>query len=192
MAWGRSSMMLSSDSQAPRGLPGRFTTSLSFLAPTTPRESAAIGVFFIPSARMSSARPGIFFSTTARVASGVTSRGPSPVPPEVKTASQSSPSVQARSVSRMRPASSGKTSIGPTSHPRLSSNSRTAGPERSSRLPPAAASLRTRIFARRGMTRLSAVSFQLCARTSRLAAECASPRADGFPLTVTISHCAES
>jgi len=31
MAWGRSSMMLSSDSVAPRGLPGRFTMSLSFL-----------------------------------------------------------------------------------------------------------------------------------------------------------------
>ena len=160
MAWGRSSMMLSSDSLAPRGLPGRFTISLSFLAPTSPRESAARGVFFIPSARISSARPGISFSTTARVASEVTSRGPSPVPPEVKTASQSSPSVQARSVSRMRVASSGRTSIAPTSHPRLSSNPRTAGPDRSSRLPPAAASLSTRIFARRG---IGAFSFQLSA-----------------------------
>jgi len=150
IAWGRSSMMLSSDSQAPRGLPGRFTMSLSFLAPTIPRESAARGVFFIPSARIIWARPGISLSTTARVASGVTSRGPSPVPPEVKTASQSSPSVQARSVRRIRSASSGKISIAPTSHPRLSSNSRTAGPERSSRLPAAAASLNTRILARRG------------------------------------------
>jgi hypothetical protein len=73
--------MLSSDSQAQRGLPDRFTISLSFLAPTIPRESAARGVFFIPSARISSARPGIFLSAAAPVASGVTSRGPSPVPP---------------------------------------------------------------------------------------------------------------
>jgi len=91
-------LMLSSDLQAQQGLPGGFMLSLSFSAPTIPRESAARGVFFIPSARISSARPGISLSTTARVASGVTSRGPSPVPPEVKTASQSSPSVQARSV----------------------------------------------------------------------------------------------
>ena len=136
MAWGRSSITLSSDWQAPRGLPGRFTISLSFLAPTIPRESAALGVFFTPSARISSARPGISLSTTARVASGVTLRAPSPVPPVVKTASQSSPSVQARSVPRMRSTSSGRTSSAWTCQPRLSSNSRTAGPDRSSRRPP--------------------------------------------------------
>jgi len=162
MAWGRSSIMLSSDSQAPRGLPGKLTISLSFLAPTIPRESAARGVFFTPSARINWARPGISLSTTARVASGVTSRGPSPVPPEVKTASQSSPLVQARSVPRMRPASSGKTSSALTTQPCFSSNSRITGPERSARPPAAAASLRTRILARRGND-TKAVSRQLSA-----------------------------
>ena len=54
-------------------------------APATARESAAIGVCASPVARISSARPGASRSITARVASGVTSRGPKPVPPVVTT-----------------------------------------------------------------------------------------------------------
>jgi hypothetical protein len=142
--------MLSSDSRAPRGLPGRLTRSLPFRTPTTPRESAALGVFFTPSMRISSASPGTSFSITARVASGVTSLGPSPVPPEVKTASQSSRSVKVSRRRRIWSRSSGRTSGAITTQPRASSNSRTAGPERSSRCPLAAASLSTRILARSG------------------------------------------
>ena len=52
-------------------------------APATARERAAIGVFASPAARISSASPGASRSITARVASGVTSRGPNPVPPVV-------------------------------------------------------------------------------------------------------------
>src|SRR5271157_560106 len=95
IAWGSKPRMLSNDSRAPRTLPGRFTISLPLRTPATLRESAAVRVDFRPSARINSARPGTSFSRTARVASGVTSRGASPVPPVVKTASQSSASVQA-------------------------------------------------------------------------------------------------
>ena len=51
----------------------------------SPRDSAAIGVCASPAARISSASPGASRSSTALVASGVTSRGPNPVPPVVTT-----------------------------------------------------------------------------------------------------------
>ncbi len=49
----------------------------------TPREIIAIGVTFNDSARIASAIPGASRSITFDVASGVLSRGPSPVPPVV-------------------------------------------------------------------------------------------------------------
>ena len=71
-ACGKRSMMASSDSTAPAGLPGRFKIRLVPWTPHAPRLSTANQVFSIPSARMSSARPSISRSHTARVASGVT------------------------------------------------------------------------------------------------------------------------
>ena len=53
--------------------------------PTIARDNAAIGVCVKPAVRISSANPGASRSTTAFVASGVTSRGPNPVPPVVTT-----------------------------------------------------------------------------------------------------------
>ena len=70
--------------------------------PATPRESSACGVFAIESARIASAIPGARRSRTVIVASGVTSRGPRPVPPVVKTslASTASSSIASAIESR--------------------------------------------------------------------------------------------
>jgi len=67
-----------------------------------------MGVWRRPSARMASAKPGTSVVTTSPVASGVTSRGPKPVPPLVTT-SRASPARRA-SVSATRPRSSATTS----------------------------------------------------------------------------------
>ena len=56
--------------------------------PAIPRDKQATGVFSIPLMRTSSIRECAHLSSTRAVASGVTSRGPKPVPPEVKIASQ--------------------------------------------------------------------------------------------------------
>ena len=68
---------------------------------------AARGVLRMPSARSASAMPGASRSITARVASGVTSRGPRPVPPVVRITSTVPASAQARSSGTMRCDSSG-------------------------------------------------------------------------------------
>ena len=75
----------SKPSRQPPGEPGRFTTSAWPRTPASPRESRACGVFASESARSASAIPGATRSSTSAVASGVTSRGPSPVPPVVST-----------------------------------------------------------------------------------------------------------
>jgi len=141
--------MLSSDSRAPRGLPGRFTIRVFFRTPATTRDNAARGVLFTPAARINSPSPGTSVSITDRVASGVTSRGPRPVPPEVNTASQSPVSVHVISRFRIRSNSSGRISSAFTCHPWDSRRSRMAGPDLSSRFPWLDRSLKTRIFARK-------------------------------------------
>ena len=117
----------------PSGLPGRFTISAAPRAPAIPRESAAIGVCDSPVARISSASPGASRSMTARVASGVTSRGPNPVPPVVTT----SPFVDAssRSADSISACSSATTRRSDTSKPAARSNASAASPEASSRVP---------------------------------------------------------
>ncbi len=57
-AWSRTGSIAASDSIAPLGLPGRFTTSARPMTPTTPRDRSASGVDRRPAARMASARPG--------------------------------------------------------------------------------------------------------------------------------------
>ena len=82
----------SKPSRQPPGEPGRFTTSAWPRTPASPRESRACGVFASESARSASAIPGATRSSTSAVASGVTSRGPRPVPPVVSTTAASSAS----------------------------------------------------------------------------------------------------
>src|SRR3990170_3845318 len=72
-------------SEAPRGDPGRLTTSDDSTTPATARDRAAIGVAFNPAANMRWTIPGAGRDTIDAVASGVTSRGPRPVPPVVRT-----------------------------------------------------------------------------------------------------------
>ncbi len=81
--------------------------------PATPRESHAIWVEAAPAERMASARPGASRSITARVASGVTSRGPNPVPPVVTTSGARE--ARSRSEASMVGVSSGTTSGASTS-----------------------------------------------------------------------------
>ena len=66
------------------GLPGRLTISVFPRMTDTARESIARGVMASEAARMASAMPGARRVATAMVASGVTSRGPKPVPPVVR------------------------------------------------------------------------------------------------------------
>ena len=102
--------------------------------PAIPRDSAACGVFRMPAARMSSARPGASRSITARVASGVTSRGPKPVPPVVTM--RPVPRA-ARSLSRasIAPRSSATRERSTEPKPAERSADSATSPERSSRVP---------------------------------------------------------
>ncbi len=114
-ACGTTGSSASSDSATPLGLPGRLTTRASPTTPATARDRAAIGVCASPAARMSSASPGASRSMAARVASGVTSRGPNPVPPVVTT--RAWVAASRRSASSIRSRSSGTTSRVTTSKP---------------------------------------------------------------------------
>src|ERR1700730_2291699 len=129
----------SSDSLAPFTLPGRLTISVLPRTPGSGEERAASGVLAKPAERISSPRPGTSYSPTPRVASGVTSRGPRPVPPVVTTRSCSSePSTRNAA---MPLASSGTTPMRLTSKPAAASSSRPAGPLSSAIRPAAARSL---------------------------------------------------
>jgi hypothetical protein len=68
-----------------RGLPGKLMISVEPRIPATPRESIQLTVWPLDARRIASAIPGTSRSITARVASGVTSRGATPVPPVVST-----------------------------------------------------------------------------------------------------------
>src|SRR5712692_4592980 len=101
--------MASSESTAPRGLPGRLMSRVFSCTPATARESTARGVFLRPTSRMSSAKPGSSLVQTAEVASGVTSRGPMPVPPVVRIKSSSPASARVTRRERSVASSSGVT-----------------------------------------------------------------------------------
>src|SRR5438477_2448715 len=132
---GTSSTIASRDSTAPFGEPGRFTIRTVPRVPASERESTASGVATRPRVRINSPKPGISRSNTARVASGVTSRGATPVPPVVKIAATCPPSESVASRWLISEITSGITSITATLQPSCSNRSRRAGPERSVRVP---------------------------------------------------------
>lgn len=126
-------MTAASESVAPAGLPGKLRTRDVPRTPQSPRLSAARAVFLDPSNLIFSATPGNCREHTACVASGVTSRGPIPVPPVVTT--RRLRPVAAISASSICFCSSGKTRA--STMEKLDSRSAfaTAGPETSSRSP---------------------------------------------------------
>ena len=82
------------DSVTAAGLPGRFTTNVLPVTPTSPRVSAACGDFRRPCSRNISGMPGSSRSSTVAVASGVWSRGDTPVPPVVTMRRACEPSTR--------------------------------------------------------------------------------------------------
>jgi len=88
---------------------GRFTTIVFPRMPATLRESSARRVFSAPAARMCSGSPGMSRSRIAAVASGVTSRGPNPVPPVVRIRSASFESAVSFRTASIAARSSGRT-----------------------------------------------------------------------------------
>src|SRR5690348_14114006 len=135
IACGSSSAIASNDSTAPRGLPGKLMIRHSPRIPQIARESAALRVFCRPVCRINSANPGIWRVTIVDVASGVTSRGPSPVPPVVSTRSTFVVSASAANCARMSASSSGTTDLEITRQPSSPQRDSSALPERSSRVP---------------------------------------------------------
>src|SRR5208337_2785642 len=133
--------MASSDSTAPFGLPGKFTMSVRCRDTTRPRDNSAVGVFSTPLRRISSAKPGMLCCATSSVASGVLSRGPSPVPPVVNSRSTRFESASSRNWLRTLPGSSEHRSVAFTSQPNSRQRCTRAGPERSMRSPRATESL---------------------------------------------------
>jgi hypothetical protein len=127
-ACGSSGSTARSELSAPAGLPGKLTISEAPSVPQTPRPSAANGVCFAPSARISSANPGTSLSHTESVASGVTSRGPSPVPPVVTTSALAAAAVW---IAVTMCLTSSGTTTATQSIPASAKISRSAGPERS-------------------------------------------------------------
>src|SRR5688572_21680361 len=92
-AWSSAGRSTAYPSRQPPVEPGRFTTSVVPRSPAMPRESKPCGVFAIASARIASGIPGTRLSITEAVASGVTSRGATPVPPVVSTSDASAASA---------------------------------------------------------------------------------------------------
>jgi len=131
-----------SDSTAAFGLPGRFRINDEPQMPHRPRLRAARGVFFAPSLRMRSGMPSTRRPQTARVASGVTSRAAMPVPPVVTISGNAA--ARRRNAASSVAWSSGTTSILSTTKWFFCKSSRTAGPERSERVPEETESLMVR------------------------------------------------
>ena len=92
-----------------------------------------------PRARSSSAIPGASRSRTSNVASGVTSRGPKPVPPVVTTRRETA--AASRRAATIADGSSGTTRGPSTSNPPSPRRRHASGPETSSRSPRAQPSL---------------------------------------------------
>src|SRR5258705_3586798 len=122
-------------SRTPLVEPGRLTMSVRPRTPAMPRLSAARGKLSPVTARNRSAMPGASRSSAARVASGVTSRGLSPVPPVVSTRSATSPSHQATSWRAMGTTPS-LTTVRAARSPRIvETHAAAASPEPSARSP---------------------------------------------------------
>ena len=154
-------------SLTPLGDPGRLITSAEFRTPATPRESAARGKLSIDKMRMRSAIPSALRSIIVRVASGVTSRGESPVPPVVRTRSQSPESHHSLSREAIATVSSVTTSRRTTESPRFEHHSSIDRPDTSSRSPFATESEIVRIdtrIAAKGATRSCRRAASRCAR----------------------------
>src|SRR5690606_9627263 len=117
-------------SATPPGEPGRLTTSAPpAVTPARPRERAAAGTRARLSARRASAIPGTSRASTGRVPSGVSSRGPRPVPPLVRTRRTPSSSASRRAaVTSWAPSGTTTTSA---RKPAFSSRSTASGPHRS-------------------------------------------------------------
>src|SRR5580692_1515215 len=150
-ACGSNFAIASSDSTAPFGLPGKLIINALRRTTATPRESSAVGVFSAPRRRISSANPGITRSPTSIVASGVLSRGPSPVPPVVKSKLMRLESTMVRSWLRTPAGSSEQRKAEVTSQPSSLQRAASAGPERSSRSPRVTESLMVRMATRIGL-----------------------------------------
>jgi len=135
-------------SVAPFGLPGRLIMRVCLRMPATAREMMALAVFLRLSMRITSPKPGSSRSTTRSVASGVTSRGETPVPPVVRIRSKLPLSAHSMSFSEIITASSGITSVNVTVTPRSSSHPLRAGPLPSALSPVEHRSLRVNMAAR--------------------------------------------
>ena len=68
-------------------LPGKVQIRLEYLVPTTGLDNTARGVCLRPSFRRACATPGASLCSSGLMVSGVRSRTPKPVPPEVRTKS---------------------------------------------------------------------------------------------------------
>src|SRR5215831_18235457 len=134
-------------SRTPFTLPGKLIIRVDWRMPETALDKAALGVILRLSIRISSAIHGTCLSITASVASGVTSRGESPVPPEVTTNLKPS-SLARRRRDSMAGRSSGRISTALTSKPVSARMRFASGPDKSSRPPAEAVSLivRTKAF----------------------------------------------
>ena len=103
-ACGKDSIITSKHSSTPFGLPGKLTIRQPDLIPAVVLLKIANGVRARVFILIASPIPGISISKIFFVASGVTSRGPSPVPPEVRIMSTSPPSDQSINFSEIRSA----------------------------------------------------------------------------------------
>mmetsp|Transcript_4217 Transcript_4217/g.14669 ORF Transcript_4217/g.14669 Transcript_4217/m.14669 type:complete len:201 (+) Transcript_4217:160-762(+) len=128
--------------------------------PAAARESTAIGSLRRVSSRMTCGMPGRSFSATASVASGVTSRGDTPVPPVVSTrftpaAAAEEEEVHSARLASIAPRSSGTTAVAstasekaPVCSPYCRRHATASGPDSSSYTPAEARSLTVRTAAR--------------------------------------------
>ena len=118
-------------STAPLGFPGRAITSERSTIAARLRERIELGVIFIDWARITSPKPGNSTRIIERIASGVTSRGPAPVPPVVRIKPQ--PCCENERIACwIRSASSGTSASDMMCHPAFCAAAFSAGPPRSS------------------------------------------------------------
>jgi hypothetical protein len=115
--------------------------------PATAREIMAWGVLARLAARITSPKPGMTRSTTVMVASGVTSRGETPVPPVVRIRSNSPQSAHSVSFSAISRSSSGMIPLRPVSTPCAANHVERAGPLASALSPLEPLSLNVKIAA---------------------------------------------
>lgn len=152
IACGRIAEMASSCSTAPRGEPGSVMMRVLFATPAIPRDKYARGLVLPVKARASSINPGCWREMTLAAASGVTSRGESPVPPVLTIKSIPESGLhQCRNRVSNAPASSGRQADSTTSAARCSRRkAEILGPDSSRTSPRAQRSEAVRTAARRG------------------------------------------